>query len=370
MYDTTAGYRAQIRQSHTVRAEADLLIGGIPYAPLLVLDGTVTWDRDAEIRGSCTLSVRDPTGTLTPASSIDALGSFGAELALRRGIRLADGTLELVPLGIYGIDTLDVTDTPEGPALTITGYDRAQQIARNTWPDTWIINAGAQIPQAIHDLIDDRRPGLTYNLAASDHLTHRTILGDTRAGTTSPWADAHRLATAAGHDLYFDRNGTCTTAPIAANTTITEELHEGVDCTITSLARNFTSDGAYNGVIAIGENSDGPPVRAAVWDEDPASPTYHAGPFGKRPYTHTSPKIRTQAQAETVARLLLRRFLGRADTITITTTPDPARDVDDLITLARAPIKLSGTYRISALSTPLKYSETQSLTARRETIRP
>lgn len=366
MQTRSAEYVAQITQSHTVHARADLLVGGSPALEnLAVLDGTVTLDPDAEHRGSLTATLLDTTGTLTPATAEDALASFAAELAPRRGIRLASGTLETFDLGIYGIDTLEVAESRQGLTLQITAFDRSKQVARNSWDQIWPIPAGSPVEVAGRDLLDNRRPGLSYELESSGHLTTLMVFGD--RSESNPWADARRVFASAGQDLYFDRAGAARAASPGSNNVLAAEFVEGPNCTVTDLARQFSSAEVYNGVIVIGENAAAN-LRATVWDEDPSSPTYYLGPFGRRPRTITTSKARTADQAAAIARLHFHRLAGRADQIQINTVPDPSLDPGDLVLVRRARAAVDGIYRIRRTEIPLRHTSTMSITATLATL--
>ena len=61
-------------------------------------------------------------------------------------------------------------------------------------------------------------------------------------------------------------------------------------------------------------NTDGtaPFAPQTVADTDPDSPTYVGGPMGRVPYFHTSPLIRTEAQALATGRTILNRVKSHA----------------------------------------------------------
>src|SRR4051812_35315225 len=105
MYNVSAAFLAALRQSHTISTRADVLSGGVVVATLDITDGSVEVDGNNTVRRHCSVTLVDPTGTMTPSEAGDLLSPFGNEIALYRGI--GD---ELVPLGVFGIATVDIED--------------------------------------------------------------------------------------------------------------------------------------------------------------------------------------------------------------------------------------------------------------------
>ena len=64
--------------------------------------------------------------------------------------------------------------------------------------------------------------------------------------------------------------------------------------------RGMTLDGVNNGVLARGENTSEnvPPISYLAVDDDPTSPTYWDGPFGRRPKFISSNACTRAANAE------------------------------------------------------------------------
>nr|WP_234350295.1 DUF5047 domain-containing protein [Streptomyces sp. WM4235] len=79
--------------------------------------GSVTVDRKSAARRTCTVSVADPS--LIPTSAGDKAALYGATMRISRGVQYSDGVRELVPLGIFRVDSIS-GDVDEGPA-TIQG---------------------------------------------------------------------------------------------------------------------------------------------------------------------------------------------------------------------------------------------------------
>jgi hypothetical protein len=100
--------------------------------------------------------------------------------------------------------------------------------------------------------------------------------------------------------------------------------------------RGMSVDGVFNAVHARGENTetDTTPVSDLVVDDDPGSPTYWGGPFGRRPTFHSSSTLISVAACTAAATLLLRSAKAPNATADISTLPNPALAPGDVIRVA------------------------------------
>jgi len=134
---------------------------------------------------------------------------------------------------------------------------------------------------------------------------------------------------------------------------------------LTTLTKSWDTADTYNGVIAVGEGSGLLyPFRAVVWDDDPTSPTYYLGDFGKRPRYFTDPTIISQAQAQASARGQLDKTLGLTEKLTWTQLVDPSLDVDDGVNVYDEELGVNRLYRLDRLTIPLEASSPMSAEAR------
>jgi hypothetical protein len=165
-------------------------------APLVLVDGSVTYDKTSDQRGQCTVTVVSPDGSMVPKLPTDLITPWGNEIRLYRGIyyppqnvfvpsspntipailnqsgivipsfvdgiweagELVNGGLriegsltydgvvsvvddysEYVPLGVFRMSKVEIDDQSGVPKMTITGYDRSRNVSRNVvqyyWPD-------------------------------------------------------------------------------------------------------------------------------------------------------------------------------------------------------------------------------------------
>ena len=125
-----------------------------------------------------------------------------------------------------------------------------------------------------------------------------TLTGST---TTSPgfqgddrWAFAQDMAAFIGCDLYWSNTGVLTLKRISTiGSSPVAEITEGEDGVevypnLLDISRTWSRREAHNKWIVVGVNPDdatgtGPPPTATAIDDDPTSPTYYYGPFGRKP---------------------------------------------------------------------------------------
>jgi hypothetical protein len=146
-----------------------------------IVSGTVTADRTSQdFRRTCeivvnSLFVEQPDGTnasMIPMKDYDPLNIYGNHLYIYRGIvwnideveatgvysahapladdflRPANGAYELVPVGVFRINSLKITEDKDGDvSITVDGTDVSNNIAKNHWTEPVTIwKAGVQPP--------------------------------------------------------------------------------------------------------------------------------------------------------------------------------------------------------------------------------
>ncbi len=323
-----------------------------------VTGGTWSEDETRSPRRQSSLTVESRGLTydqLVPVNIGDLLHPLtGNEIRIFSGYRFSDGTEELAPQGVYRMTKPKVIDTGDKVEITITGNDRSSEIDRRGWTAPYPITTGPTLDQAIHDLIDSRMPGLTYNLTPSPYVVPPITLGTQSSnGSGGPFStDAVALATAGGMEVFFDSTGTVTLRPIPDPTTsaIALEFAEGPRCTVIEFDRVLDETQTFNGVVASGTGSGTTaPVQSAVWVTDPASPL-NPSTFGYVPYYYSSPLLLTTAQCTAAATGILQTMLTAFDDTAIQAVQNPALCAGDCIGLARARIGLSGSYAASQVS--------------------
>ncbi|WP_043493731.1 DUF5047 domain-containing protein [Streptomyces viridosporus] len=359
MYPVSERFLDRLAESHTPVTRVQLMLTTGEVKELEHTGGSVTVDRGQAIRRTCTVTVPDPA--LIPRTPSDQLAVYGARLRISRGVDYGDGSHpELVPLGVFRLDSVD-GDVSEGP-VTLQGKDLSAVVADDKFTTRY--RASGTVVSAISALIRRSLPDATITSLITDQPIGSRwfdIEGD-------PWAGCQEIAAAAGAEVYATPDGefAISTLPDLATVTPVWAVEATEGGVYISGNRAMSSDGVHNGVLARGENSsDGiPPVSALVVDNDPNSPTYWGGPYGRRPLFYSSSTLITNAACLRAAQLKLVEARAPNASGDISSLPNPALEPGDVIRVVHedgtrelhqvasfsVPLDLGGDFPISTIS--------------------
>ena len=366
MYPTSAAFKTAVKTDHIVISKAEVWSEDRKLLTLSIDTGKVSVSTNNSIRRTCEihLTTTRETTNLVPDDGFDFLAPFGNQLRIYRGIQYNDGTEEYVPLGVFVITDVKVTDTNDGVSMTIMGEDKSIIISRNKWTSTYQMVNGT-LEASLTSLLQNRYPDIATDFPTTNITINQIVLGaDTGL---DPWKDAVYIASLVGYDLYFDVKGVCTMRqfPTLDAASVVATYEEGNGTTVTSLDRTISTKETYNGVIYTVEGSQvTTPIRVEVWDEDTTSPTYRYGVFGSVPTFITTNLIGTSADAIKAASLLLNTYIGRQEEINFSSIVDPSLDVNDVIYLSSAGAKVDRTVIIDSMEVPLQYEGALSVKTR------
>lgn len=352
---TTSRFQSALQTGHKVATRLEVLTNGTAVHTITSgVDGTVTLDINAAVRGRFDLTVIDDgTLGLVPNDRSSLLAPYGNEIKISRGIEFPDGTSELVSLGVFRIDRVDVEDNGNsGMTIKVSGQDRAVRIADARFEDPYQVAAGTNVNTAIQNVVSAVFPAATFALAASSATTPLV----TAKEQDDRWKFAQDLAASIGCVLFFDGDGVCRSQPVSqlGQTAPAAQLVEGEGGLLLSAAASWVRQGAYNAVIATGENTgNGVPVRGVARDLDPLSATYYYGPFGQVPRWYSSPFLTTAAQAVDAAAGILARELGGTRQVSFGTVCNPALEPNDVVRITRQAAGLDEDHVIDQITIPL-----------------
>lgn len=358
-----------VRQSHEITVEAEVWAGRyvsdptdpdaatVDHLDLDVVAGRVDLDTTRAAWRTCSVDLVDRTGLITPRTAEDYLTPYGHEIVLRRGIVYGSSRF-VVPLGVFLISDVDVSEGDDGVSIQLTGVDRSARISRNKWTQPVTSPAGTPVVAAIEAGLVSRWGDVTLDLIDTGDTTPLIVY---EAGDSSdPWRDAQALAESVGTVLYFDADGVVRqrVPPDPTGQAAVASYARGEASVLLTTGRRISSEDTYNGVVVTGESSSGSVVFSGeAWDDNPASPTYRLGPFGQVPYFVTSPLVTSTTQAQAAAVGLLQRFLGRAEAVEWESIVDPALDGLDVIEVTNDVVGVDATYVVEALTYPLTPEE-------------
>lgn len=364
MRQCTDRFLAAIKTNHTAISRVTVLRNGEPVMTAnTVASGNVNFDSSAASRGRVDLSLFDD-GTLgvIPLLVSDPLAPYGNEIQVERGIRFTDGTTEYMGLGIYRIDDVQVGESGAGLTVSVAGLDRSASCIDATFEDPYQVNAGDNYVQAILAALQDGVPGLSYNFSDSSVVAPQLIAQE----GSNRWEFCQKMANAIGMDLYFDGDGVCNLSPVSGfDSDPVWAVVEGVGGLLLGATRRWSRQGAANKFIYTGENTGGAaPFRGEASDDNPTSPTFYGGVFGKVPRFVSSPMISSDAQAQDAASAALARELGTTQSIDFGSLVNPALEVGDMIEIARARAGINESHIIDKMTIPLASGEAMSGTTR------
>lgn len=335
MYAVTDRFLQRARQSGKIKTVVDLYFDGeLVSSDIAVIDGSISVDRGSNIHRSGSLIIGDPT--LVPAIKSDVLTPYGTEIVIRSGVVYADGTEELVPLGVF---TLEVTEWDEGPESipNIQFFDRAKVLQRHTFYYPKSV-AGKTIQDAITYLVGFANPGYIVHYDTS--LANPKVPG----GTTYDGSclDAvQALAESVSAEIYFDVNGEIQVVPIpyideSASTADTDWLvnvdpgdNTGV---LIDAKRGLSRSETFSGVVVYGGTKFN--NQQAIWfatNNNPSSPTYYNGPFGKAVKRIENSALTSDTACGNLAQAELRKVAGLAKSVSFTSLRNPALETGDII---------------------------------------
>jgi hypothetical protein len=366
MYPTTTKFKAAILLNHKVVVYAEVWNSERKLIDLNIDTGKVSVTANNNIRRTCEihLTTDRTTTNLVPATGFDSLAPFGNQLKLFRGIEYDDGTTESIPLGVFVMTEVKVTDRNEGVDMVIRGEDKSIIVSRNKWTSAYQMTNGT-LEASLTALLQNRYPDIKIDFPITNVTVNQIVLGSD--SSLDPWADAVNIAQLVGYDLFFDVKGVCTMKqfPSLDASSVVATYKEGSGTTVTQVDRNISTKETYNGVIYTVEGSQvTTPIRVEIWDDNTASPTYRYGVFGSVPTFITTNLLNTSAEAIKAASLILNTVIGAQEQIDFSSVVDPSLDVNDVVYIKSIGSKVDRTVIIDSLDIPLEYTGTLSVKTR------
>lgn len=350
--------------------------------------GDVTVDRTAQVRRSCQLEVTPfgATGvitdstvleqlaeTLIPSDANDVFAPYGNKVRIWYGIEVPGffnaflgNSFYTWPLGVFRLSQVEIADDGT-PKMSITAYDDSRTISRNKLTKPWIVAAGINWGDAIIALLTDRLPGMQAQTHAVTTLTPSQLVVDPES---DPWRTAMDWAASFGSEIYFDRDGLLVIAdePDPESDPIVWEYKDGTldaNAVLLSVTRSTSDEPGYNGVVLTSEsNTISVPVRVEIWDDDPSSPTYALGPYGKVPKFVSNPYVTDPTTGGVAAYAELLKTIGGTEAFNFAIVPNPAHEAGDLVRVVRPLSRTDTTSIIDAMTVPLAVTSAMTIRTR------
>ncbi|MCI3277533.1 DUF5047 domain-containing protein [Streptomyces cylindrosporus] len=345
-----------VQRSFTMRVRAESWLDGELLAADIPVDsGSEDRDRSLNVpeRVSLTVPRRDRGFDWDPgADPAHPLAAYGQQLRVSYGVDIG-GDFEWIDRGWFlitesGADEDTVTVTAQG---LLTLIDEAKFVAP--------FQPSGTFTSTIRSLVE---PALTVQFDSG--LTDKSVpvgmqWDDDRLGGLTEILDSWAA------DASVTTDGTLFVEPLTDTGTPVLALTDGTGGTVLRWQGATTRDGAFNCVVAQGEDANGNTVQGVAYDTDPNSPFMYGGPFNSLPvpYPFSSSLMTSVAQcrAAAAAKLIqLRRSASRK--LTVTMVPHPGLMTGDVISATGAGLT-AAPCMIEGLSLPYA-PDTMSLTVR------
>lgn len=362
-------FQATVLGPHAVATRAMLYDrSGLYVADLPVLSGRIEMSATADVGRRCDVTVLDDgTTPLVPQLPTDPLGPFGSELQLWRGAEV-NGAVELVQLGRFVFDAIDITDAGEGRAIQVQGYDRSVKVQAARFTDTFVVPYGTSIGGSVGAIRTIIEAGVGAQRYSGDwavgHSTLAALVYDAQADR---WAECQKLAASINHTLRYAADGSLALSAIPDFTNVQPVAYytDGEGSTTVSLKRTLSARETYSQVIVVGQSTgitSGAPVRGVATDADLQAL------IGTKPYFYSSEFIYTTQQAQDVAASMLPGVATPFETIEVAAIPDPRIEPDDVVFVSRVDLGVAGQYVVETVSMPLDVETPMTLGLRRRAV--
>lgn len=307
----------------------------------------IPWDADDAMLA---LIPKDPLAPLAPTSST----TFRLSAGFRNPYT---GDEEMVYVGRYDIEDVNVTRTAEGIVIDLDGQDLTGRLDVADVSFPLDIPWGWRVVDYAKWLVTSAIPWMVFEEDASDATMARVVLDE----QANRWSEITKALTSIGFEGLMDPSGEFmrlrnvpTTADVAHWYLDVDDVRTGD--LVNQIAQQQSRSRVYNGVICKGENPNSTdlPVRGQAWVEDTSDPTHYIpGPptqtnIGPRPFFLTSQYVRTTEQAQFAAEAELRRIRGLLQRIDLEIPTNPAINVGDVLFVSSEDIGILGRYVVQS----------------------
>lgn len=347
MLASTDKFRAHLRAAHTALLRVGIWLPTeagvhefVGYAG--VIGGSLTIDGTRQVRrqGGMQLASLETTlgvgsAAVADRDTIARLTTEAARLTVEWGIRFPDLTEEWIQVATLRVEETTF-DSITGDLNVTSALDLGGIVTDATIIVPFVPYVGAtpmSMLDAIVALVNDAYPASQAPTWSIDPaLDAATPVPDGTVLVGDRWTAIQNFASALNADVYCDHAGTWQVQAAGQDRTPVWHVTAGEDGVLVGEVSTFTRRDTFNAAGVRWESPDKTTGLVFVTDDDPASPTYWQGPFGKKPRPEeTNQTITTEEQARARADALLASSKGRARGIALTTLHMPLLEPGDVI---------------------------------------
>ncbi|MEV7684460.1 DUF5047 domain-containing protein [Streptomyces bungoensis] len=349
---------AIVQRSFTMYVRAESWLGDTLLADdIPIADGSESRDRSLNVPETITLTVprRDRGFDWSPGTDPGhPLAAYGQQLRIDHGVDVGD-SIEWINRGWF----LITDSSTSGDTVTVTCAGLLSIIDEAKLVAPYQPGASDTLGTTIRGLVE---PALTVVIDGT--LTDRAVpIGlqwDTdRLGAVTEVLNAWPADMTVTEDAYL------AIGPVSDCGSPVLSLTDATGGTVILWQGASSRDGAFNCVIAQGEDSAGNQIQGVVYDQDSASPYYYGGAYNvfPVPYAYQSSLLTTVAQCRSSAAATLRRLRRTASRkLDVTMVPHPGLVTGDIVSITGAGLT-DAPCVIESLNLPYSPSE-MSLTVR------
>lgn len=328
-------FKKLLKHSHTALSRAIVLQptkdnSYVETDTLAVSQGTLTLDGRRNIWRQSNLQVA-PAVT-NDLSALEAI-TEASRLRIQRGIRFLDGTEEWVTIATLAVQSAQ--QTLGQATLKVSAYDPSSVIDdyRLITPYAPIDKDGKRLTtvEAIKDLVDIALWEIpTWTVDPGIDLAVKPAEGTVFTG--SRWDAINNLAKSLSAIVHVGADGGWHLRKIQSAPYVpVEKLVTGPDGVLIGGSSSKDRREMFNAVPLRWEGPTGGGLVFVV-DNDPASPTYWNGPFGRKPAPEQSvDTVTTEQQAIDAAKALLEQYKGFSATVNFQSVHNPLLEPLDVI---------------------------------------
>lgn len=269
------------------------------------------------------------------AGAISGANTFNGEVSVEVGIGFASG-IDWVQIAQLRIE--ESSQISGKVARPFTAFDRAIRVEDFPFITPYAPRdmAGNQLSVvgAIVDIITTAFPSNSPPAFVIDPALDTGLLPPPETSFTgSRWDAVRKLGQSIGALVHNDRLGRFVIRPIDPVGTSVLTLAGGEGGTLVKHGLASTRVEQYNAVGLTCESPSGDGIFVYVVDNDPTSPTFYDGPFGRKPFMTRNDTITTVESAIAAARALLARKRSGARDLDLTSVYNPLLEPMDAVTV-------------------------------------
>lgn len=325
-----------------------------------IVGGDVILDGTADIRSTTDVTVAGtwpagPDGLATP---------YGNEIFLERGVLYGNGSIEYVSQGFFRLYTVEQQDLPSG-MLRIAARDRMSGIVDARLEQPIQFTTGTTIGDTIEFLVHQVYPLATIEY---DFDPFTIAFEAPYIAEEDRFGFIDDVVTSQGKVWYWDYRGILRVEDPPDKTQPVWTVNHGENGVLVEMGRALDRDGVYNAVVASGETpGDHVPVQAIARDNNPESPTYYYGRFGRVPRFYYSPFITTTDQAKSAALSILKKETGLPYRVDFGSIVNPALEPLDPVEIVYSDTAPPEVHTLTNLSIPLRADQAMQTRTREQT---